>query len=157
MISESCSSSGREDLLSCLSCQQLRADICALEKMILLRPYHIERALSSSCILEELEEMVDASFTLADLIAFNDGAADHVARRYGSFGVQITESKQHWQIPGMFHRDLAHLWGRMSPASQHLLQHGMPIVQVLECAAAELAANNARKCLVEATFSFSGK
>lgn len=146
--------------LSVLTSQQLRADVCMLERIMLLRPYRIERAIASekgggsNTILEELEAKVDASFTLSDLIAFNNGAPEYVARRYGSFGVQILTNSSYWHLPPMFHKDLASLWDRLSPTSQHMLENGMPIAILLAAATDELSASNAKKCLAAAKFRF---
>jgi hypothetical protein len=122
----------------------------ALEQILCLRPY----TLASHCILFELEEKVQDDFTLADLIAFADGAERFVSDKYGSKGVDLIASKEHWVGSVNFHKELSKLWDDLDDEVQGKVCAGNTLASVLLELELKLSSKNKELCKFPSKFSF---
>ena len=127
--------------------------IAVIEQIMCLRPYNIDMV-TSNVILGELETRVEDSFTLADLIAFAEGADEHVMKMYKDSGSKLLVSQRHWMGVVPFHREMERLWGELREDMQKRLGDGQPLSMVMGDLEAEMMRANKSKCRVLPTFSF---
>lgn len=119
-----------------------------LEAMLCLRPYDIDMA-ETNTILQALEARANDSFTMADLIAFAEGAEAFAISKFGS------TTEIHTLIGcSFFHKQLAEVWEQMDTDIQSLLSAGIPVSKILIQVEMELATQNKSRCSKPSSFTF---
>jgi hypothetical protein len=130
------------------------SQIHTLQRIMKLRPYHLDL---NNAIVVDLEERYNKGVrTLADIMAFAEGAEAYVVGNWGDEGKKFIEGdpKMRWMGNLHVHRELDVLWEGLGTQVIEDLCSGENVSHVLDWMKVALVYGNKRKARCLATFTF---